>query len=217
MTRIPMLLRALTFVVLPLALASCGFHLRDALLLPSDLGPLRVVSQDPYSSLGQSLSEALGRAGATPAAEGVVDDVATLQIRSERWESTPLSVDQFGRAQEYSLRYAVVFRLRRADGTDLVPQQVIELSRDYISIPTNSSGTESEREILSRELRRDMVASILRRIDAASRTPAAVEPAAVEPATVEPAAVEVPDADASQATPDAPSDADPLPAPATTP
>src|SRR5687768_6771708 len=115
MTRIPMLLRALTLIALPLALASCGFHLRDALLLPGDLGPLRVVSQDPYSPLGQSLSEALGRAGATPAAEGVVDDVATLQIRSERWESTPLSVDQFGRAQEYSLRYAVVFRLLRAD------------------------------------------------------------------------------------------------------
>jgi LPS-assembly lipoprotein len=197
-----MLLRALTLVVLPLALASCGFHLRDALLLPGDLGPLRVVSQDPYSPLGQSLSEALGRAGATPAAEGVVDDVATLQILSERWESTPLSVDQFGRAQEFTLRYAVVFRLRRADATDLVPQQVIELSRDYISVPTNSSGTESEREILSRELRRDMVASILRRIDAASRTPVAVE---------------VPSVDASQATPGAPSDADTLPAPATTP
>jgi LPS-assembly lipoprotein len=192
-----MLLRALTLVVLPLVLASCGFHLRDALLLPGDLGPLRVVSQDPYSPLGQSLSEALGRAGATPAGEGIVDDVATLQILSERWESTPLSVDQFGRAQEFTLRYAVVFRLRRADASDLVPQQVIELSRDYISIPTNSSGTESEREILSRELRRDMVASILRRIDAASRAPAAVE---------------VPDVDPSQATPDAPSDAAPSPA-----
>jgi LPS-assembly lipoprotein len=202
-----MLLRALTLIALPLALAACGFHLRDALLLPGDLGPLRVVSQDPYSPLGQSLSEALGRAGATPAAEGVVDNVATLQIRSERWESTPLSVDQFGRAQEYSLRYAVVFRLLRANATDLVPLQVIELSRDYISVPTNSSGTESEREILSRELRRDMVAAILRRIDAASRTPAAVEPAAVA----------VPGVETLQATPDAPSDADTLPAPATTP
>lgn len=197
-----MLLRALTLVVLPLALASCGFHLRDALLLPGDLGPLRVVSQDPYSPLGQSLSEALDRAGATPAAEGVADDVATLQILSERWESTPLSVDQFGRAQEFTLRYAVVFRLRRADATDLVPQQVIELSRDYISVPANSSGTESEREILSRELRRDMVSSILRRIDAASRTPVAVE---------------VPGVDPAQATPVAPPDADTPPASVPTP
>jgi LPS-assembly lipoprotein len=157
-------------VLVALVLSACGFHLRNALALPGDLGPVRVSSPDPYSPLAQSLSQALGRAGATPAADGATD-AATLQIVSERWANSPLSVDQAGRAQEYSLRYAVIFRLRRADGTDLVPQQVIELSRDYISVPTNSSGTEGEQEILGRELRRDMVSSILLRIDAASRAP----------------------------------------------
>lgn len=170
------MLRPLILVLLALALAACGFHLRDALMLPSDLGPVRVVAPDPYSPLAQSLSEALGRAGATPAAAGATD-VATLQVVSERWASTPLSVDAFGRAQEYTLRYAVIFRLRRADDTDLVPQQAIELSRDYISVPTNSSGTQGEQEILARELRREMVASILRRIDAASRSPTPPAPA----------------------------------------
>jgi LPS-assembly lipoprotein len=175
------LLRSLATVLLALALGACGFHLRNALLLPNDLGPLRVVSPDPYSQLGESLSEALTRAGATPAAAAAAagaDDataqVATLRVVSERWATTPLSVDQFGRAQEYTLRYAVVFRLNRADGTDLVPEQAIELSRDYISSPINVSGTQGEREILAREMRRDMVASILRRIDAASRAPVSV-------------------------------------------
>ncbi len=180
----------LSFLVLvALVLAACGFHLRNALALPSDLGPVRVSSQDPYSPLAQSLSQALTRAGATPATDGATD-AATLQIVSERWANSPLSVDQAGRAQEYSLRYAVIFRLRRADDTDLVPQQVIELSRDYISVPTNSSGTEGEQEILGRELRRDMVASILLRIDAASRAPehhAAVEPASTSPDSSVPA------------------------------
>jgi len=78
-----------------------------------------------------------------------------------------LSVDARGRAQEFSLRYAVVFEMRNGDGTVLVPQQNIELSRDYISVPNNSIGTEGEREILVRELQREMAASILRRIDAA--------------------------------------------------
>ena len=158
-------------VLLALALSACGFHLRDALALPSDIGPVRVSSPDPYSPLAQSLSQALGRAGATPAAEGATH-AATLQIVSERWGNTPLSYDRAGRAQEYTLRYAVIFRLRRADNTDLVPQQVIELSRDYISVPTNSSGTEGEQEILGRELRHEMVTSILLRIDAASRASA---------------------------------------------
>jgi LPS-assembly lipoprotein len=177
-----MLLRGCALVLLAFTLTACGFHFRDALAIPSDLGPLRVVSPDPYSPLATSLSEALDRAGATPAASDATTGVATLRIVSERWASTPLSVDQAGRAQEYTLRYAVIFVLNRADGSDLVPQQVIELSREYISVPTNSFGTEGEREILSRELRREMVSSILRRIDAASHEPRKVSaPASATP------------------------------------
>lgn len=186
------LLRPLVLVLLALALTACGFHLRDALMLPQDLGPLRVVSPDPYSPLAQSLSEALARAGAKPAVEGATGDVATLRVVSERWGNTPLSVDQFGRAQEYTLRYAVIFRLNRADGSDLVPQQAIELSRDYIFVPTNASGAEGEREILTKELRREMVASILRRIDAASRAPAVAAPVQPSAPASEPAPAPTP-------------------------
>lgn len=168
-------------VVLVLALSACGFHLRDALQLPPDLGPLRVQSPDPYSPLAESLSEALARAGATPAADGDTA-VATLKVISEKWGNTPLSVDAFGRAQEYTLRYAVFFRLTRADGSILVPQQALELSRDYISSVSNTIGTDSEREILAKEMRREMVSSILRRIDAVARAPAAVGPAETAPA-----------------------------------
>ena len=59
--------------------------------------------------------------------------------------------------------------MRAADGTVRVPLQVVELSRDYVSPPSNAIGTDSEREILARELRREMGAAILRRIDAAAR------------------------------------------------
>lgn len=173
--------RFLLLAILMLGLSACGFHLRSALSLPPDLGPVRVVAGDPYSPLADTLAEALERAGATAAPEGARSGVATLRIRSEKWASTPISVDQFGRAQEYTLRYAVVFSLDRADGSNLVPQQAVELARDYISVPTRSTGTEGERELLSREMRKEMVASILRRIDAASRAPTPVAPA--EPAT----------------------------------
>lgn len=160
-------------VVLVLALAACGFHLRGALQLPPDLGPVIVKTPDPYSPLGDALAEALQRAGATPAAEGTTSGTAMLQIISEKWGNTPLSVDAFGRAQEYTLHYAVFFRLLRADGSELVPQQGLELTRDYVSSPVRSAGTQSEREILANELRRDMVGSILRRINAVVRTPVA--------------------------------------------
>jgi LPS-assembly lipoprotein len=32
-------------------LTGCGFHLRNALNLPANLGPVRVLASDPYSPL----------------------------------------------------------------------------------------------------------------------------------------------------------------------
>ena len=182
MTRHPAIARfaTVTLLLAALLLSACGFHLRNALMLPSDLGPLLVTAKDPDSRLVLAVRQALERVGATMAADGTTD-VATLDMVSERWGDTPISVDQYGRAQEFTLRYSVIFSLRRADGSDLVPQQAIEMSRDYISLPTQSAGTEGERELLVKEMRRDMVASILRRIDAVSRMGDVVAPATVAP------------------------------------
>ena len=116
-----------------------------------------------------------------PAAAGAVEGATKLEILSEKWADLPIAVDTQGRAQEYSLRYAVVFQLRQpgtaADGTAddriLVPQQAVELSRDYIAPPSDSIGRNSERELLVNEMRKDMNAAILRRIDAALRAPKA--------------------------------------------
>lgn len=160
-------IRLLLSAALVLALSACGFQLRDALVLPADLGPVKVVSADRYSPLARSLAQSLTRIGAEPATDDTVNP-AVLNLIAERWGDTPISVDPFGRAQEFSLRYAVVFELTRGDGTALVPQQTIELSRDYISVPTDSFGTEGERDILVREMQREMAASVLRRIDAVS-------------------------------------------------
>jgi LPS-assembly lipoprotein len=197
MTRIS---ATLAILALTLGLTACGFHLRDALTLPPDLGPVRVTAKDPYSPLAESLAVALENAGATAAAEDATSGVATLRISTEKWGSIPISIDQFGRAQEYSLRYAVVFSLDKADGTNLVPPQTIELARDYISVPSRSTGTEGEREILAREMRKEMTASILRRIDAASRAPKPIEPAASDEPVPTPAEVPAADPSAEPAT-----------------
>lgn len=152
-----------------LALSACGFQLRDALVLPPGLEEVRVASRDPYSGLAQSLERSLERAGADVVPADDRRRVATLNLRSERWASRPLSIDEFGRAQEYTLLYAVVFSLTDANGDEVVPQQAVEVSREYISSPTEATGTETERELLTREMQREMTSSILRRIDAASR------------------------------------------------
>ena len=181
-------------VLLVLALAGCGFHLRDRLALPEDTPPVLVASTTPFSELVTTLERNLRNAGATVASrERVATDpearVARLDILSERWGDLPIAIDDQGRAQEFSLRYATIFTFRLADGRELVPQQVVELSRDYVSPPEDATGTSTEREILADELRREMAASILRRIDSVGRAdPARGVPAAgASPLPVTPA------------------------------
>ena len=172
-----MIRNALT-VLLVLALAGCGFHLRDRLALPEDTPPVQVVSTTPFSELATILERNLRNAGALVVTREQVQAepgmaVARLDIVSERWGDLPIAIDDQGRAQEFSLRYAAIFAFRLADGTDLVPQQAVELSRDYVSPPEDATGTSTEREILADELRREMAASILRRIDGVARARAA--------------------------------------------
>ena len=177
--------RIFAVAALVAGLSGCGFHPRYALQLPPDLGPVRVVSVDKYSPLADTLKRSLDRiegavevstADAVEALVGGLDPeavadpgagIATLDILAERWGDTPIAVDQYGRSQEFTLRYATVFVLRGPDGKEVVPQQAIELSRDYLSNPDQSQGTDSEREVLVKELRREMGAAILRRIDGA--------------------------------------------------
>jgi LPS-assembly lipoprotein len=194
-------IRILLVLSATLALAACGFHMRRGVSLPADLGPLRVVSGNRYSQLAEALSQTLERSGALPAPDpvemvpqpGDAEDgivpaaptpapVATLNIRKERWGSLPVAIDARGRATELTLRYAVEFDVLRADGSALVPRQVVELARNYITVPTQSIGTDSEQEILAKEMRRDMVSSIMRRIDAALQAAEPVGETPVPPA-----------------------------------
>lgn len=175
--------RLLFSIVLAAGLAGCGFHPRNALMLPADVPAVQVTSNVPYSELSKLLERNLRATGAQiitasarnddPTQLELAADAARLQVLSERWGDLPIAIDGQGRAQEYRLRYAAIFVFRRADGSELVPQQVIELSRDYVAPPTDATGTTTEREILAAELRREMAASILRRIDGVVRSQAA--------------------------------------------
>ena len=181
-----MIRNALT-VLLVLALAGCGFHLRNKLALPEDTPPVQVVSTTPFSELATILERNLRNAGALVVTREQVQAepgmaVARLDIVSERWGDLPIAIDDQGRAQEFSLRYATIFAFRLADGTELVPQQAVELSRDYVSPPDDATGTSPERAILADELRREMAASILRRIDGVVRARAATSAAGAGPA-----------------------------------
>lgn len=148
-------------------LAGCGFKPRGQLALANELGPVAVQTADPYSPLAQGLSTALERAGVAPAVEG--QPSALLRVLSERLATRPLSVDRSAQVREYETTYTVDFDLRGTDGTERLARQSLTLSREYTYDTLASAGSPAEQALLEEELRREMQAAILRRLDAALR------------------------------------------------
>ena len=159
--------RLLVLVCVVAMLAACGFRPRASLALATDLGPVKVQSADPYSALTQGLSTALARAGAQSAVDG--QPSATVRLQSELLSTRPLALDERAQVREYETRYAVTFDVVDAAGAVLVPVQELVLTREYTFDSLASFGSPAEQELLQRELRRDMQAAILRRLDAVLR------------------------------------------------
>lgn len=146
-------------------LAGCGFHLREAAQLPAALRDLRIEVADPFSPIGQELGRPLLRAGAH-LHEDAAAKVAVLRIHADSITTTPLSVSGSARVQEYQVTHRVEFEVLAADGTVLVARNAIERRRDYRFDESQALGAAAEDELARKELRRDTVAALLRRIEA---------------------------------------------------
>ena len=174
-----MILRRLstaTLAALLLLVAGCGFHLRKEAELPASMKKVHIQIGDPSSPLAKDLKKALPRSG-TEIVETVEPDVAVMNITANAFSTEVLSVSGTARASEYSLRYHVEFDVQDAAGTALLPKQTIELSREFTFDANQALGVAAETDLLTQELERDMVQTILRRLEALARAaPAAATP-----------------------------------------
>ncbi len=166
--RVRALLSRTTLLLAIALVVGCGFAPRGALKVPDGFGAIAVTAADPYSPLADGLRRDLNRAGAATSTE--VAGAARLAITAEVWETRPLSVDAFVAVREVETRYTVTFDLLDAQGGKRLDQQTVGLTRDYVYEAAESFGNPGEQEIVQHELRRDMQAAILRRVDLALRS-----------------------------------------------
>lgn len=146
-------------------LGGCGFHLRREANLPASMQRLHIEIADRSGQLAHDLSDAIARSGAevVPAAG---PGIAILKIPANRVSTDVLSVGGNARATEYTLRHHVEFEVRDEAGGVLMPLQVVELTREFTFDASQALGVAAETDLLTKELERDMVQAILRRLEA---------------------------------------------------
>lgn len=151
-------------------LSACGFHLAKEAQLPAAMSRIAVQGADPYSPLIVDLGKALARSGSR-LVEADAGPGAVLRFGANSVRTDVLSVGGNARANEYTIRHHVEFDVVAADDAVLIAPQIIELSRDFTFDASQALGVAAEQELLTGELRRDMVQAILRRLQAVQAAP----------------------------------------------
>lgn len=150
------------------ALSACGFHMRGEVKLPPGMQRAHVQIADPFSPLKRDLEAALVRAGAK-VENAAGDGIAEITISAVSLAPVVRSVGANAYVNEFSMVYHVELQISGADGKTLMPQQVIEQSREFTFDQTQAIGTSAEQDEIKKEMERDMVRAVLRKVEAAER------------------------------------------------
>ena len=151
-------------------LAACGFHLRGQAQLPFE--SLHIPGNNP---LVVELKRNVVAASRTRLVDSPGEAQALLGFTEELREKVILSFNQ-GRVSEYQLRYRVGFRVTDAKGARVyLPTSEILLTRDMAYSDAQVLAKETEEALLFRDMQRDMVQQIIRRLVAAKPATVPIE------------------------------------------
>lgn len=165
------LLLSLTLIFAALNLSACGFALRGNENFATGLTSLHLSLEQPNSEFSRLLRDSLESAGVTI---NLIDSIGTaeaesgiaiLQLTNEDVISRPVTVNARARAAQYELRMSITLALGQ-NASYLIEPESLVVQRIYFEDIENISGNREEVEIISAEMRRELVVQLMRRLEA---------------------------------------------------
>lgn len=160
------LARLLAALVVPAALATCGFHLRGEEHYAFDT---LFVSAPPALPITIELKRSLAGIGsaklvATAQAAQVILDIVSVEDNKQI-----LSLSGGGKVREFLLIKRVLVRVHDNEGNDWLPTSEVLVRRSYTYSDTEALAKEAEEQRLWREMQTDAVQQIVRRLRVARK------------------------------------------------
>lgn len=150
-------------------LTGCGFHLRGNVDLPANYQRMAIEGVSEYSSLGLDLKRSL-QANGVEVVEAAGAQVI-LRLSKVSYQRRLLSVSAAsGKTAEYELHYSLTMSVHDRQGKVLVPEQPLQQLRDYVFDQNNVLATGNQEGQLRKDMERDLVGQILRRLQARDRS-----------------------------------------------
>jgi LPS-assembly lipoprotein len=151
-------------IVVAVILASCGFQLRGQAAIPYKT---LFIETGGYSQFANDLERAIRFRSETKLVSSRDEAQAILRLLGEVQETHILSLSAGGRVREFELVYRVNYRLIDHTGVDLAGPGQIDLRRYMTYNDTEVLAKESEEQLLYRDMKKDAVQQMMRRLSAA--------------------------------------------------
>ena len=164
-----------------LLLAGCGFQLRRA---PEFAFSSMVLNASPVSPLAAELRRSLAADGKVQVVAQAIPAVApgaapasapaapadagrvVFDLVQEMREKVVVGLNASGQVREFQLRLRVRFRLRSAQGRELIPETELLQQRDISFNEAAVLAKEAEESLLYRDMQTDIVQQLMRRLAA---------------------------------------------------
>ncbi|MDT8449602.1 MAG: LPS assembly lipoprotein LptE [Wenzhouxiangellaceae bacterium] len=149
-------------------LAGCGFQLRGSADLPEQMATTWVNAADPTDPFTRELKLLLRGNGVT-VTDTPGEGVAELKITRQQISRRALTISGDARVREFELVFDLRFTLLAPDGEVLLEDERLRLARDFQFDEQEILGAATEEEMIREQLRRDMAAALIRRLEAYGR------------------------------------------------
>jgi LPS-assembly lipoprotein len=143
----------------------CGWHLRGTGQVADNISSVHISAENRHGEFYKSLERALKSNDITVVGNATEAQysIVTLNNKSSKRIST---VSGGARASEYQLTESVDILILAADGTQLLPRTTLSGTR-YLDFDANEVQSKvQEAELLRKEMSRDLVQQIIRRLNA---------------------------------------------------
>jgi len=143
-----------------LLLSACGYHLRDAYDIPSDLrnAYLEGGSMPLREQFIKAIRPPSGHFANAPDKAGVI-----IRIFSEDTNNRVLSLNDRGRSNELELYYHVEYEITTADNAILLARQPLEIKREYFNNQVDILAKDNEQSVIRNEMYQQAVYNIVDR------------------------------------------------------
>ncbi|NOX69430.1 MAG: hypothetical protein GXP15_09610 [Gammaproteobacteria bacterium] len=159
--------RSILVFALTLLLAGCGFQMRTATVLPSEMERTYIATDSRYSLFYRTLRERL-RSNGVNLVDNPVDATAVFNILDDSTGQRVLSVSARNIPREYEVYYHVRYSLQSMEKTLLESREQI-LTRDYTYDVNTVLGKAREEELLREAIVDDLVRVVLIQLSSADR------------------------------------------------